>query len=346
MTIRFGHLSAMRNIARVLGLKAVAALEAGKSEAAAADIDLMLDLAHRLESDPMLLSQLVCISLFDMAMQPIWEGMQQHRWNTAQLERWKIKMRGPDLLKGLKQSMRMERAMNAQSLDLMRQDPMVLIRAVPRMGEIGLGDTSSALPSENNAVGCFIVRHVVPSGWWHFEKANFARRMDELILGPLPETFAAVDVQKMKDGMGRAEKWRIDSGSWDVILRHELCAYLLLDGLRNVVPGSVTGQNRLELAATAVALEQYHLKHREYPDGLTQLVPEFLAEVPVDIVDRKPLRYRKEEAGGYTLWSIGWDEKDDEGTIVLSSLTGVEAIQAEEGDWVWSMSAPLKVIKQ
>ena len=67
------------------------------------------------------------------------------------------------------------------------------------------------------------------------------------------------------------------------------------------------------LLLAAVALERYHLLSHRYPDSLDALVPDILAEVPVDWFDGKPLRYRLEADGSYWLWSIGGDGVDDGG---------------------------------
>lgn len=48
---------------------------------------------------------------------------------------------------------------------------------------------------------------------------------------------------------------------------------------------------RLRCAATACAVERFHLKYKKLPEKLKQLVPEFLERVPLDPFDGKPLRY-------------------------------------------------------
>ena len=47
----------------------------------------------------------------------------------------------------------------------------------------------------------------------------------------------------------------------------------------------------LRCAATACAVERFHLKYKKLPEKLEQLVPEFLEKVPIDPFDGKPLRY-------------------------------------------------------
>ena len=69
----------------------------------------------------------------------------------------------------------------------------------------------------------------------------------------------------------------------------------------------------LRLGLTALALEQFRAAHdNRYPDALAELTPDYLASTPMDPFDGQPLRFRK-KSGGYLLYSIGHDLKDDSG---------------------------------
>jgi len=70
---------------------------------------------------------------------------------------------------------------------------------------------------------------------------------------------------------------------------------------------------RIRSARTAVAIERYRLAHTNaLPESLTDLVPAYLPEVPLDLFDGQPLRYRK-LPNGYVVYSIGRDLSDDGG---------------------------------
>lgn len=60
--------------------------------------------------------------------------------------------------------------------------------------------------------------------------------------------------------------------------------------------------SRRGLVEAYVALRLYHLANGELPETLDALVPEYLSAVPVDYVDRQPLRYSREFR---VLWSVG-----------------------------------------
>ena len=53
---------------------------------------------------------------------------------------------------------------------------------------------------------------------------------------------------------------------------------------------------------TALACRRYRAKHGCYPEKLDELVPEFIAAVPLDPFDGKPLRYNNEH---HYVWTVG-----------------------------------------
>jgi hypothetical protein len=57
--------------------------------------------------------------------------------------------------------------------------------------------------------------------------------------------------------------------------------------------------------------------------------------LPHDVITGQPLAYKLNPDGGYVLYSVGWNETDDGGTIKQTKSGGVEQ---SEGDWVWSNS--------
>jgi hypothetical protein len=67
---------------------------------------------------------------------------------------------------------------------------------------------------------------------------------------------------------------------------------------------------RLDATRTLLALRAYQLAHGRLPDHLSELVPEFMDQVPVDDFDGQPLRYSPEKK---IVYSVGKNLKDDGG---------------------------------
>ena len=71
----------------------------------------------------------------------------------------------------------------------------------------------------------------------------------------------------------------------------------------------------LRAAQAALAVERYRLATSfALPDSLRQLTPKYLAAVPEDPYDGKPLRYKKLSPKGYVVYCVGRNRQDDGGT--------------------------------
>lgn len=97
------------------------------------------------------------------------------------------------------------------------------------------------------------------------------------------------------------------------------------------------------IVVTAIALKRYHLKHAEYPESLSELMPEFLSTLPNDPIDGQPLRYRRNSDGAFVLYSIGEDGKDGGGDVTPLSPRPVYWQRAP--DWVWPQPATAEEIQ-
>jgi hypothetical protein len=75
----------------------------------------------------------------------------------------------------------------------------------------------------------------------------------------------------------------------------------------------VEGDALHRLAMLGLAMARYYAEHKKYPDRLEDLVPDYIAAVPVDPFDGKPIKMRVAE-DRIVLYSIGRDMTDDQGT--------------------------------
>jgi len=85
------------------------------------------------------------------------------------------------------------------------------------------------------------------------------------------------------------------------------------NGLDHAVSREAASLANERLALTALALEQFRAaRGNRYPNGLSELAPDYLAAPLMDPFNGQPLHYRKQGAG-YVLYSVGPDLKDDGG---------------------------------
>ena len=95
-------------------------------------------------------------------------------------------------------------------------------------------------------------------------------------------------------------------------------------------------QSSVDLARVACALERYRLANGQFPDTLDALAPKFIAKLPHDVINGQPLKYRRTDDGQFVLYSVGWNETDDGGTV---GLTKNGDLDPNKGDWVWRYPA-------
>ncbi|MCD6049862.1 MAG: hypothetical protein K0Q55_1265 [Verrucomicrobia bacterium] len=119
---------------------------------------------------------------------------------------------------------------------------------------------------------------------------------------------------------------------------------------RGVLQAMLMHQSAVHQLIIACALEEYLLQRGKYPEKLDELMPQYLAKIPRDVVDGKPMRYRREVQDSFVLYSVGWNRKDEGG--VVKETTNVKTFphfgftyaskDKTQGDWVFR-SKPLVV---
>jgi hypothetical protein len=98
-----------------------------------------------------------------------------------------------------------------------------------------------------------------------------------------------------------------------------------------------------------IALKRFELKHAQYPENLSQLIPDFMAAVPIDPMSGDPLHYRRQSDDAFLLYSVGENGVDDGGDPAFPS--GVKSrsyfwLNEQALDWVWpQVASPAEVQK-
>ena len=87
---------------------------------------------------------------------------------------------------------------------------------------------------------------------------------------------------------------------------------LLLPAVTQAVGAEGRIIQRFRNLELAFALAVWRSEHDAYPDSLDVLAPKYIAEVPKDLFNGQPLKYELMD-DGYRFYSIGQNEKDEEG---------------------------------
>jgi len=316
VTILLPHLGALRECARMLQLRAIAELQNGQTDKALEDMRLALRLADSVRTEPILVSHLVRIAIVHTVLQPVWEGLAEQKWSGAQLAALDRELAGLDFLADYRLSMRGELVLFEGGIfDYLRHHPEQL----PYL----CGEPSSSPPASVR-----ILCRLIPRGWIYQNQLRCARVMEQ---GYLP--VADVDQRIISPAATRRADAAVEADTRH-LNPYNVMERILLPALGKAARRFASGQSSVDLARVAIALERYRQAHGEHPESLDALVPQFIAKLPHDIITGQPLKYRRAD-GQFVLYSVGWNETDDGGRVVLKESGTVDP---ENGDWVWHAS--------
>jgi hypothetical protein len=301
------YLAALKRCAQILNVRAIAELADNQNQKALDEIELLFHLNNSLNNSPLLISQLVQMAIMNIEIQPIWEGLAGHKWSDQQLAELETELSKMDFLADYELSIRCERALEIDSLESQRQTHEII------------------LPTED---GNSMTVHTImmPSAYFYQNELSFAQISEQWTL-PLVDTNSHVISPthwRQVDAALRAQQKHLSLYTYQ--------SRMIAPAFASIVKKIAFDQSIVDLARVGCALERYRLAHGKYPESLDALEPQFIAQVPHDIIDGQPLHYRLEPNGQFALYSVGWNETDDGGQVVLTKSGKVDR---DKGDWVW-----------
>jgi len=327
------HLNMLRNLSRILALRAVAELNLGRSDQAFADINLCLRLADSIRSEPLLISQLVRMAMVDIILQPIWEGLASHRWTDEQLESFQAQLAAINSLADDERCIRFARAnMNSMITELrlgtLSAHGFLLMHAVIDI----LGPIEEAIKQPltgQRALELYL--RLCPSGWFYLDQVRVDRFCQESIL-PL------VDVREQRVFPSESQCIeKTQSRGFGKHNPHGIVVGLLKSELAvGAVYRFALNQTAVNEALVACALQRYRLVHKQFPATIDALSPQFIAKVPHDIVNEQLLSYQPTADGRFVLSSAGWDDPDLRGVLKDGTRSW-----GRTGDWAWRYPTPI-----
>lgn len=321
------HLAAIKGCAQVLQLKAIAGLQNDRSAKAVADVKLMMRLTASIRTEPFFISQLVRISILQITLRPIYEGLAEHQWTDAQLVEINSELEKLNLLSDCRRVQKAEMAFNVAQTDFYRRH-RDFKSMMNNMGfHFGGGPDIKVL-----------VYRYAPGGWFY----QSALHSCQVNLQYLPAVNSAAhtifrpQIDKANQAAAAATK------SFDVLdcIKESTESFISQEYfIANFIKKMTYAQAAADLARVAVALERYRLAHGAYPESLDVLAPQFIAQMPPDVMSGKSLQYRRNSDGSFVLYSVGWNQADDGGVVIYSPKSKPPRVDPNEGDWVWRYPA-------
>ena len=281
----------------------------GQPEKALQELTLLNNLRHLLEGAPTgkpmpLVSAMINVAVTGLYVDVIADGLQLHAWQEPQLIALQKQLEQINLAPFLKESFHDEQVSAWRIWQ-------------PLMAQF----KTQRIP---NATLWQKIRNLRPPdimrGFFYFNAIN-AVRMEQGVVDSIDVTHNIVfpqklaEVQRETDALGRH------------FAPYELLAAIAVPNGTRAVETFAFNQTKADEAQIVCALERYHLAHGNYPGILNELIPQFIDKLPHDIVGGQPLKYHRTSSGQFMLYSIGWNETDDNGQFSSPPF--------DKGDWGW-----------
>ena len=297
-------------LARALGLRARVAAHTGDMRRAFECLRLADRLATASYQEPMLSGLRVGNAIVSLQVSAVWELTQTHLGTVQEWTELETLFARFDAQAATLRCLRGELAVEIDLLFYMRdfRRPEWLRSSLP---DLPLSD--------------FILR-MAPPGFYDGAAAEpLEWRLRNVILplrdGELRGLLVSADRAAMKEGW-HPPAWNLAAKLFQVLSENNSAATALIDVLYT--------QALANQAAIACALERTRLQTGKYPGTLAETMLSDGRPLPPDPITGASMRYRL-EGERYVLWSIGMNEKDDDGT-----RSGYEVFPINSADWVWS----------
>ena len=294
------------HLARLLSAQAQCYLLLGRPEEAVRDLTLSQNLCRIVDevtrgtygSLPTLIHETVTV----IDIYVIADGLSLHAWREPQLAALQEQLQKINFVSDIKQ--------------VMLAGPARVSDYYPTITAFNLGEIyfgGFLWPSNAwTSLKATVVGHLIPRGWVYQNMVRLANGY--VALGESLDSVGPIVHPKKVDAVAILARSHPSPYNYVARISHDYSKTC-----RNIAKV----QTQIHQALIACALERYRLTHNAYPDSLDALVPQYLVQVPRDIIGGQPLHYRRTDDGKFLLYSIGWNESYD------------GSQPASDDDWVW-----------
>lgn len=284
------HLARLKQLAWVAHSRAFLLAEQGRAADWTQDIRLILQLASTLEREPLPISQLLRRSLIDLAVRTT--------------ERCLSMTDAGDAIGVLGDAFGMAENTNALRVGLIGERACAIPAfrlSLAEMKRIAADAEATSPQSKPTPLAGRPTPLLWLSGLFERDLNFFLQAMETniaLATLPPPTSLAMTTLADQFSELARR--------------RHYILSGCLLPPFGHAITRTAESFARIRLVRTALAIEEFRVRHNRLPADLSELVPEFLSVIPTDPFDGALLRYRPLDSG-YMVYSIGPDAQDDVG---------------------------------
>ena len=291
-------------MAQFAALRADAHVTLGDASSAAADIHVLLRLAFLAREEPAIISHLVRIAVAQLGIDVIKRGIAEQQWDEQMLTLFAGNLREIRPLNQYVLALQTERAfMNQLHASVRTKGAEELFKLV----------ALEPLPVSQRLLAAY------PKGWLYDTQRRINEATDALVARVEP------DAARFTPGRSTIDLTPEPASRMESV-RYFLY-FISMPVFSPIEEKSLRLHTHVQCAMTGIALEGVRLATGSYPEKL-----DAVRDVPRDVIDGEPLRYRRDDAGGYTLYSVALNGRDDGGA------ESTERLPAAQLDWTWRIA--------
>lgn len=279
------------------------ALERGESQKAMEDWETMTYLARHVDRGPGIIHGLVSLVCQQQALQLLWEGLKDQRWEVYQLERMERILAVFDYHESALRHFREERSGYLFVIEehLINRGALPAVLQRPGSGFDGMGH--------------------IPKAWLYRNLISYCELLQEYLLAPDGVLVERLQLDKMAGFESDLAGRQFLFGG--IPHPHHLFVCMSMPALEGTAGIHLRAQSSVDLARLAIANELHRLEHGSFSDSLESLE---LDPKPLDPISGAAYHY---EGGGEespVIYGIGVNGRDDGGRAEMDW---------RDGDWVW-----------
>jgi len=310
------HLAPIKRSVQYLTTEELCELRRGEVAAATTNVEAMLGAVKATAGEPLVISQLVRISIAQLSMGATWELLQAPNVTDEQLAALQRDWLSVHFAQPAQSALAMERALNQMTIEQMRKSDAQFRKAL----SIGRGGSPTSIEDILRAIGIYAQEARWRYGLSYPDQLRMLKGHQVLLdifhevgagqpfapaLQRQAVRLAAMGLPPTNSDSGPIAGWPGDD--WRALFSSQVVS------LTHLINRVLVAEAARELTVTALALKRYQLTHGQYPAELSTLVPQFLSTVPQDPAGGKSLRYHLNPDGTFLLYSVGEDGIDNGG---------------------------------
>ena len=295
---------AVRKAAQWLMNAALYETRQGHTEEALQDLEAIASLAQLDREEYTLVAQAIRVAVANLGLGVSWEVLQAPGWTDPQLERLQKAWEAVHPVAAIESAFVGYRAYAGELDKLARKTSL---RQTAQFTGISLSPKGSAQGMLADYLWFPLYRLTSVNA-----DALFHLKLTEETVNGLRMVEAHKPWKEAKQHIDQPGAWIKQVDSFPGKFRYWI-SLTSFPNPQRITSVAVRAETERALTLAAIAVKRYQLRHGALPPSLEALTPEFLPTLPYDPMSGKALCYRLKPDGGFLLYSVGEDGKDDGG---------------------------------